>query len=119
MIYRKFIAYGALNTLFGYSVYAIFVYAGIGIIWAVFFSNLLGILFNYATSSRFVFVNTSGNFFRFILLYLTLFLIGLFMVAAIDRVLSNKYISYALTIPVTAVASFVLQRNFVFKNEKN
>src|SRR6195952_1656932 len=53
----RFLAVGALNTLFGYVMFSLLVLAGIAPGWALFIGTLVGLLFNYFPTGRLVFAS--------------------------------------------------------------
>ena len=57
----NFLIVGFLNTLFGYSLYAFFIYLGLNYVLAILFSTILGIVFNFKTIGKFVFQNDSNK----------------------------------------------------------
>ncbi|MBT3778024.1 MAG: GtrA family protein [Pelagibacteraceae bacterium] len=117
--FMKFIFIGGINTLFGYGVYLFFLFFGLNFAIAALVSTILGIIFNFFTTGRFVF-NSKNNslFFRFILVYV---LIYFFTVIGLSILYSNG-ISYefggAILILPNAFLSFFLNKKFVFNNRK-
>ena len=53
--FTKFIFVGVLNTIVGYSFYALFIYLGFDYKVSVFLATVLGVLFNFQTIGRLVF----------------------------------------------------------------
>lgn len=119
-LFVKFVLVGVVNTVFGYSAYAFFVWLGCGDFTAPLFSTICGVLFNFKTIGKLVFGNSSNRLlFRFFAVYLftyalTVLLLKLFASAG----LQNRYISGALILAPMALISFFLNKNFVFKTEK-
>ena len=60
----KFLLVGALNTLFGYSVFAGLVYAGIAPMPALLLTYVVGVLFNFVTTGRLVFNRSRASLLR-------------------------------------------------------
>lgn len=113
----KFIFVGILNTIFGYSLFAFFIYLGLHYPIAVLLSTILGVLFNFKTIGRLVFdSNDNGLIFRFILVYAITYLLNIFFLWLLKKLGSeNMYIDgFALLIPLAAV-SFLLNKFFVFR----
>lgn len=113
----KFIFVGILNTIFGYSLFAFFIYLGLYYPIAVLLSTILGVLFNFKTIGRLVFdSNDNGLIFRFILVYAITYLLNIFFLWLLKKLGSeNMYIDgFALLIPLAAV-SFLLNKFFVFR----
>lgn len=107
---------GLLNTAFGYLLYAIFIFIGIGYILAIFFSTLIGILFNFKTIGKFVFQSSENQLiFKFFFVYLISFVVNVSIVTVIRNLGYNDYLSGLVAITTSAVISFVLMKYFVFK----
>ncbi|WP_298082782.1 GtrA family protein [uncultured Campylobacter sp.] len=108
---------GILNTIFGYSLFALFIYLGLYYPLAVLLSTILGVLFNFKTIGRLVFNSSdNGSIFRFILVYAIIYLLNIFFLWLLKKLGSeNMYINgFALLIPLAAV-SFLLNKFFVFR----
>ena len=56
----RFIFIGVINTIFGYGIYLIFLFAGLNFALAVLLSTILGVIFNFFTTGRFVFNSTNN-----------------------------------------------------------
>ncbi|MCT7554551.1 GtrA family protein [Aliarcobacter butzleri] len=116
----KFILVGILNTAFGYSLFALFIFLNMHYSLAVFLSTALGILFNFKTIGKLVFDSHDNSLiFRFIFVYVLLYLINIsclwfFKISGWENMYINGFI---LLIPL-ALISFVLNKKFVFKGKK-
>ena len=116
----KFILVGILNTAFGYSLFALFIFLNMHYSLAVFLSTVLGILFNFKTIGKLVFDSHDNSLiFRFIFVYVLLYLINIsclwfFKISGWENMYINGFI---LLIPL-ALISFVLNKKFVFKGKK-
>lgn len=111
--FLRFVAIGVLNTAFAYLVFAGLMLAGIGAAAALLASAAASIAFNFQTISRLVF-RSSGRIWRFVAIYAALL--------AIDWAALREFSAFGvpeiwaqagLALPI-AVASFVLQKLFVF-----
>lgn len=113
----RFVLVGILNTVFGVGLYCLFIYLGITYSIAVLLSTVLGVLFNFKTIGIFVFKNGNNQLiFRFIAVYLLLYFVNIGLIHLfIEMTELNEYISGILVTPIVAIASFVLQKQFVFK----
>src|SRR5471030_2606365 len=81
----RFILVGILNTVFGYSAFALFVFLGLHYTAAVFFATILGILFNFKTFGKLVFKNPYTDFnynliFKFFMGYVILYFINIILI---------------------------------------
>ncbi len=118
--FLRFLVIGALNTLFGYSLYALLVFIGINYTLARIMAIIIGIIFNFFTTGRVVFKNKdNGLIFRFILVYaVTMTLDVLVLRRLVAGLKINEYLAGALvTIPI-ALLSFLLNSIFTFKTIK-
>ena len=57
----NFIKVGIVNTIFYYLMYGIFIFLGFDYKIAVLFANLIGVLFNFKTFSKYVFYTIFSN----------------------------------------------------------
>lgn len=111
-----FFAVGALNTLFGYSIFAFFLWIGLHYSIAALLSTVAGILFNFTTFGRLVFDNKSySNLPKFILVYVANYLFGLAVLFFCNQFSYNLYIVQAILILPTALLRFILMKYFVYK----
>src|SRR5450631_204391 len=76
--FAKFLAVGALNTLFGYGVFAGLIWLAVPPVLALVITYVVGVLFNFATTGHFVFDHRElSALLRFIAAYVVIFLINL------------------------------------------
>lgn len=112
----RFIFVGILNTIFGYSLFALFIYFNIHYSLAVFLSTLLGVLFNFKTIGNLVFKsNDNSLIFRFILVYVILYLCNISLISLSNKILNDYYLSGLIATICCAVISFMLNKKYVFK----
>ena len=117
-IFIKFILVGILNTLFGYSAFALLIYLKLHYVFAVLFATILGILFNFKTTGRFVFKNKDNRvIFRFIGVYAATYLLNIGALSIFDMVKFNMYIAGLLLLIPMALISFIFQSKYVFYKE--
>lgn len=112
----KFLFVGVLNTLFGYTVFALFNFLGLHYTLSTLLATVLGILFNFKTTGCIVFKNGNNKLlFRFILVYSFTYIFTIAVLSGLDALnLNNMYINYALLLPVNAIFSYTLMKKFVF-----
>lgn len=111
----SFLIIGIINTVFGYSIYAAFLYLGLHYAWAGMLSTIVGILFNFKSIGIAVFQSTNNVLiFRFASVYGVVYCLSIAGVALLDRVGISPYCSGALMLVPMAVLSFVLNKYFVF-----
>ncbi|MDD3014207.1 MAG: GtrA family protein [Candidatus Gastranaerophilales bacterium] len=114
----KFLIVGGLNTIFGYSVYALFLFIGLHYSIAILLAYLLGVLFNFKTTGILVF-NNSNNIliFKFIGVYCIIYILNVFFLGIFDSLKFNMFLAGAILILPMALLSFILNKNLVFKGE--
>ncbi|MDR3599033.1 MAG: GtrA family protein [Desulfosporosinus sp.] len=111
----RFLLVGGLNTAFGYSIYALLLYAGIHFSIASLISTCLGVLFNFQTIGRLVFKNDRYSLFlKFAGVYLVVYLAGIGCLEIFNINKVNMYIAGAILIFPMAALSFCLNKLFVF-----
>lgn len=114
----RFLVTGGVNTAFSYAVFALLVYLGLNYALSNLFSLMLGILFSFRTQSALVFNGAGrGVFGRYVAVWAVLYFCNVGMIAGFLRLGANAYIAGALVILPTAVASYFMQKYFVFPRE--
>jgi putative flippase GtrA len=112
----NYILIGIINTIFGYGLYALFIYFGFSYFYAMLFATILGVLFNFKTIGKFVFKsNNNSLLLKFIVIYAAGFLINIYIVKTLKSFNYNDYISGAISIAIISVATFLLNKYYVFK----
>jgi putative flippase GtrA len=112
----RFMFVGLLNTLFGYSLYALFIYLGLIYYLAIIFSTALGALFNFKTIGKLVFnSNDNSLFFLFIFYYLALSLLNIYLVNFFTKFINDYYVSGFISVVICALASFIINRKLMYK----
>ena len=113
--FLKFLAVGVVNTVFGYSVFAVFIFCGLYYPVAAFFSTCLGILFNFKTIGHLVFDRREHHlFWRFLGVYAIVYLVSVAALTAGSYFSKNYYLLAIFITPFTALMAFWLNKNFVF-----
>lgn len=112
----RFIIVGILNTAFGVGVYCLMIFSGFPYFVATLASNILGVLFNFKTTGKFVFENSDNRLIlRFTLCYVLIYLINNGIIKLFLQTGMNEYWSGILATPVVAVCSFFMLKCFVYK----
>lgn len=109
-----FLAAGALNTCFGYAVFACLVWVGLGNDLAVILGTVAGIAFNFQTIGK---VFASRGFSRlpqFLLIYGLLLVANVLLLRALVAAGSGPYVGQAIIIAIISPLSFLMMRRFVF-----
>jgi putative flippase GtrA len=111
----KFILVGIMNTLFGYSIFALFISLKVHYTLAVLLATILGIVFNFKTIGKLVFRNSSNHLiFRFVGVYGAIYFLNVAALGVFDRFRVNMYVAGMLLLAPMAIISFILQRKYVF-----
>lgn len=111
----RFFLVGGLNTLFGYLLFAFFVFVNFNYKVAVLFATVIGIFFNFFTTGRLVFKNNNNSLiFSFFIVYLITYIFNTLFIGLLSYAGVNIYLSGAITALPAAVISFLLMRFFVF-----
>jgi len=118
MIDKKFIKFlfvGGVNTLFGYSVFALLIWLGFHYSLAVFFGTIIAVLFNFKTTGWVFKNNNNILIFRFIGVYAFIALLNTFILWLFKHFgFENMYITGAIVVLPMAFFSFYLMKKFVF-----
>lgn len=111
----RFLLVGVLNTVFGYSCFALLLYFGIDHRLTLLISTVLGVLFNFKTSGHLVFKATgSRRIARFVLVYGVVYGINLGGLEILIWFSISVYLAGLILIPPCAVIAYFLQKNFVY-----
>ena len=112
----KYLIVGGVNTVFGYSIFAILIFFGFHYSLAVLIATILGVLFNFQSYGRLVFKNYSWYFLpRYITGYIIIYFVNLILLLMFDLLVSNLYISGLMVIPFIAYLGYFLNKRYVWK----
>jgi putative flippase GtrA len=112
----KFIMVGGLNTLFGYSCYALFVYLGMPYPVALLLATCLGVLFNFKTTGKLVFASENNDYFlMFVMVYGVVYLFNMALIKFMELFTSNLYLAGFVAAIPAAMMAFVLNKYMVFR----
>jgi putative flippase GtrA len=116
----RFLAVGILNTLFGYSLYALLIYLGLEYTYALLFATIAGVLFNFHTIGRLVFQSRDKRLIgKFFAVYAITFCVNLLLIKLMVRFGLSAYLAGAFAIIPTTILSFLLNKFFVFKGKQH
>jgi len=114
----KFLAIGVLNTIFGYSVYALVLWLGGHYTLASIIALVLGTLFNFKTTGFLVFGSTDNmKIFRFIAVYSIIYLFNISGLSLLTVTGLDAYTAGILMIAPQAFLAYFLNSRFVFSQE--
>lgn len=114
----KFVLVGILNTVFGYTLWALLLFLGMHYALAVIVSTIIAVLFNFKTTGSIVFKNKDNKLlFKFVQVYIITMCINIFLLKIAKTAGLNLYIvGFVLTI-VMAMITFLMQKFYVFRSE--
>jgi putative flippase GtrA len=114
--FLRFLIVGGVNTVFGYSAFALMIFLHVHYAIAALISTICGVLFNFLTTGHFVFGNRDpSRLLRFFGVYGIAYVVGVLLlrlseILRIDVLLAAA----ALALPMAAL-SYTLNRLFVFR----
>lgn len=111
----------ALNTLFGYTLYALLLTIGLHYVLATFTGQIIGILVNFKTYSRFVFRNGDNSLIgKFVGVYAFTYICNIIGIAyLVNQIGLSDYISGAVMVIPIGCLTFLLNKILVFKKINN
>ena len=111
----RFLAAGALNTLFGFAVYSAAILLGAPVWAGLVISNSCGIAFNFVTTGGYAFRNRLiERFPRFALSYLCLGLVNWLLLVWLGAWLHGPITAQAILAAPLALLSYSILARFVF-----
>lgn len=112
----KFLVVGAINTLFGYSIFTASILIGVTPTLALILSYVVGVVFNFFTTRRFVFnCSKPGSLFRFIIAYMIIYFFNLGLYRLFELTGTSPLFTQAFCLPIIAIFSFLLFKFQVFR----
>lgn len=115
----RFILVGGLNTVFGYTLFAILITAGLYYAYAMLLTTCIGVLVNFKFTGKLVFNNSDNRLLlKFIALYICIYFFNIILIHGLDLFLHNLYLSGIFSILASAVLSYFCNKNFIFVAKK-
>lgn len=105
---------GAVNALFGYGLFSLMIWAGLGMYVAQALAHVMGMAFNYMTYSRHVFRDAGPAKMRFLASYAVNYVISLGFLALASRFVHSPYLAGLISIVLTSVVNYVMLKFMVF-----
>lgn len=114
--FLRFIVVGGVNTVFGYSIFALLILLHVHYAIAAFLSTVCGVLFNFLTTGHFVFGNRDASRLpRFFGVYAVSYVVGVLLLRLSEILQIDVLVAAAVLALPMAVFSFTLNRLFVFR----
>jgi putative flippase GtrA len=110
-----FLIVGGINTVFGYGMFALFIFIGLHYAIAYLFATVLGILFNFFATGRLVFRNYDNRLMlRFFMVYSIVYLCNVGILTIFKSFNVSMYIAGAILILPVAATSYLMMKRYVF-----
>lgn len=111
----RFIMVSIVNTVFGFLFFSFLIFLKFHYSVAILFSTILGVLFNFQTTGKFVFYNKNNKLiFRFMAVYMITYVLFTIGTGLLINFQLNSYIAGAILIFPIGVISFILNKKIVF-----
>lgn len=112
----KFLFVGGINTLFGYTSFAILIFLKLDYRIALLIATVCGVLFNFKTIGTLVFKKKSNRLItRFVIVYLLTYLLNIGFLQITNHLGISLLISQLFLLFPLAIISYFLNQKFVFK----
>lgn len=111
----RFYQAAAINTAFGFGVYALMIRLGVNLYVAQIIAQVLGVTFNYFTYSRHVFRDRHASKRSFLLAYVGNYLVNLALLAAFARVIHSAYLAGLAATIAASLVNYLALRSLVFR----
>lgn len=106
---------GGINTMFGYSLYALLLFINLHYALASFLATIGGVLFNFKTTGTIVFRNSDNKLlYKFVLVYCFTYFVNVLFLRAFYVFEVNMYLAGAIMVVPVALLSYTLLNRFVF-----
>lgn len=116
--FARYILVGILNTAFGYSLFALFIYLGIHYALAVLLSTVIGVIFNFKTIGLLVFKSKDNSLiYRFVAVYVFTYCLNVAFLRIFKKYDINMYLAGLLLLIPIALISFLLHNSIVFREK--
>lgn len=118
----RFLFVGVLNTVFGYAVYALFIYMGMHYFLAQLLGSVLAVAHSYLWNKYFTFrspAHSLSELLRFISVYAVSYLANMALLyVAIDKMKISAYIAGAAGLFITTLVSYAGHKTISFRDNK-
>lgn len=113
----KFLAVGMMNTVIGYSIFALLTVLDFGPTIALVLTYVFGVPVNYFTTGKLVFdITNLKSFLLFLMTYVAIYYVNLGALNLLMQLEIGQLLAQAIVAPFIAMLSFVIFSNFVFRN---
>jgi len=113
----KFIVTGSVNTVVYYLLFSFFIYIQLDYKIAVLFATIIGVLFSFKTFGKYVFNNKNNKLiYKFFIVYAVIYILNILFIYLFNLYVNDYYSSGLFSTLICAIISFVLNKNYVFKD---
>jgi len=115
----RFLLVGVINTLFGYSVFALMICLGLDYRYSLLIATICGVLFNFKTIGAIVFKNKDNRLLaRFMGVYLVIYLLNAESLRIVKTLGINMLVAQAILVLPLAIVSYFFNKTFVFRGDR-
>lgn len=111
----RYLAAGVVNTVFGFSLYAVMLWLGLDRYVAQAIGYVAGTIFNYITYSRHVFTDAAPAKLKFTVSYAVNYLVSLLSLQVVSHFISNPYTAGAIATFAVVLLNYVILKRLVFR----
>ena len=111
----RFYEAAIVNTIFGFGLYALLVWAGLNPFVAQAMAFVCGVAFNYFTYSRHVFRDSAPAKVRFALSYVGVYLLNVGLFAGFSLIIHNPYVAGAAMMLMASLLNYFVLKRIVFR----
>lgn len=114
--FGRFLIVGAVNSAVGYGLFAGFILLALMPEVALLLATILGVIFNFLTTGRFVFADRDrSRLLHFIAVYAAVYVFNALALRGLALLAVPPLIAQLVLLPTAAVMTFFALRSFVFK----
>jgi len=115
--FARFLVVGMMNTLFGYSVFTVFVLLHVHYAIAALLSTICSIIFNFKTTGTLVFGSKNNKLvLKFVSVYAVTFLLNVLLLKLLTSLRIDLLLASALILLPIALVSYTLNKVLVFRS---
>ena len=114
----RFYQAAAVNTLFGFGLYALMIRLGVNLYAAQVIAQVLGVSFNYLTYSRHAFRDREATKRSFVLAYAGNYGVNLALLALFHLVIRSAYLAGFLATVAASLVNYLVLRSLVFRRRR-
>ena len=114
----RYYSVGVINSVFGYSIYAVLIFIHLNLYLAQILGHLIGMVFNYFMFSIHVFPGIKPALRPYIVTYAINYALGLIFITLYHDLFLSAYVAGLFSIVTVSLFNYVLLKKFVFKKPR-